>query len=725
MSAAVHLVHDGMLILLLIYGIIALVKPAVGSSLALCEGGQTCLPPKECCAQGCCYLYAPPGAPRVPLANNDHVLSLLFVNHWYFWCFVLAIVLALLCTCSLWKKRRQLCGWDTSARHSQSEGDSAGSCYAPPQYSRCNSFHIHAPPPYTEVASKPDLYPLVFSYTDPGKGNGANYLMVQYFRNYIVQPVGSISGTSTVDSLSSSFICNANEANTLVPPPYSRAASPDLTMSFRNYLMPRSASQQVCLTAFDRTSGGVQAGQVPGSRSQASYQRDDDSLLDHHHLHQQQQQQQCILSREQQRDETGPIDGTLVTSTINHTSISSNNVSLMECPESERGAGSYHPRKTNYMDHGPSQQPMASDNGHRTGSGNTSAPNNDTSGLVHSAVAGSTESFTSLPGPPFDGSPQAHNSNSIHPANRYTGRLDGTSENCDLHMLQANFDQQRNTPVCKLCCSMGDITAGTPNDRRIYQAKNLSGLHKSLETCCHVNLHGNREGARLSTLPTTDSDDSILHTDVVRKHDARMRNSCGVSSVGSNVSSLVNLDASSSPPRATSPTAEVRELLEQIRLLHSDGTDGPVADPTGTEQSDGQPYGDDATTQPRPGGTVSDQRLAGQSSYRRPSSLIGRRTKLWSKPNTQPGGSKGMYIPISFTQSFMGPGTTGRHLRSPASMSSAASSFLNRGRSRYCWMSKSAPTTPGAAPGSFAGGTLSDNRPLLLTEQEEDGEQNV
>lgn len=74
--------------------------------------------------------------------------------------------------------------------------------------------------------------------------------MVQYFRNYIVRPVGSLSATSTVDSLSSSFICTANEANTLVPPPYSRAASPDLpvTMTMNNHHhdytgLPRSASQ--------------------------------------------------------------------------------------------------------------------------------------------------------------------------------------------------------------------------------------------------------------------------------------------------------------------------------------------------------------------------------------------------------------------------------------------------------------------------------------------------
>lgn len=68
--------------------------------------------------------------------------------------------------------------------------------------------------------------------------------MVQYFRNYIVRPVGSLSATSTVDSLSSSCICIANEANTLVPPPYSRAASPDLSLTTHSYGMPRSASDQ-------------------------------------------------------------------------------------------------------------------------------------------------------------------------------------------------------------------------------------------------------------------------------------------------------------------------------------------------------------------------------------------------------------------------------------------------------------------------------------------------
>nr|CAD7262620.1 unnamed protein product [Timema shepardi] len=72
-----------------------------------------------------------------------------------------------------------------------SEQESTRSCCPPPHYSRCSSLR-HAPPPYTEVTSKPDLYPLVISYGDSGKtGPGSSYLMVQYFRNYIVRPVAA------------------------------------------------------------------------------------------------------------------------------------------------------------------------------------------------------------------------------------------------------------------------------------------------------------------------------------------------------------------------------------------------------------------------------------------------------------------------------------------------------------------------------------------------------
>lgn len=39
-----------------------------------------------------------------------------------------------------------------------------------------------------QVTSKPDLYPLVISYGSENGKIGDNYLMVQYFRNYIVRP---------------------------------------------------------------------------------------------------------------------------------------------------------------------------------------------------------------------------------------------------------------------------------------------------------------------------------------------------------------------------------------------------------------------------------------------------------------------------------------------------------------------------------------------------------
>jgi len=60
-----------------------------------------------------------------------------------------------------------------------------------------NIFHIFW---IFQVTSKPDLYPLVISYGDSGKGGtGGNYLMVQYFRNYIVRPVGKHKTTVTLE----------------------------------------------------------------------------------------------------------------------------------------------------------------------------------------------------------------------------------------------------------------------------------------------------------------------------------------------------------------------------------------------------------------------------------------------------------------------------------------------------------------------------------------------
>ncbi|XP_049809273.1 uncharacterized protein LOC126252425 [Schistocerca nitens] len=177
---------------------------------------KSCPPPKECCAQGCCA-YRPP----LPLPPAT---SFVFWNHWYFGLLLLLLVASCAGGCGLWRRGRSCCcgcapqdddaAASDAGAPSGSLRSSAGSCCPPPHYSRCSSLH-RAPPPYTEVTSKPDLYPLVISYGDAPKGSvGNSYLMVQYFRNYIVRPVGSLSAASTADSLSSSFLCSAtNEVN--------------------------------------------------------------------------------------------------------------------------------------------------------------------------------------------------------------------------------------------------------------------------------------------------------------------------------------------------------------------------------------------------------------------------------------------------------------------------------------------------------------------------------
>ncbi|XP_066995523.2 uncharacterized protein [Anabrus simplex] len=244
-----------------------------------CDGGHTCVPPKECCAQDCCFVYTSQGY-RPPAAATTNLLSLVFWNHWYLWFLLFLLVASCIGGCGLWRRRHSLvpcCCWrrdssSTCSHHGDdqsSEQDSSGSCCAPPHYSRCSSFH-HAPPPYAEVTSKPDLYPLVISYggNDQGKGaSGGSYLMVQYFRNYIVRPVGSVSATSTADSLSSGFLCSAaNEANTIIPPPYSCAGSLDEfsaitplpSLAQQSAIVPAPCSQSfVSATALSTTGSDV------------------------------------------------------------------------------------------------------------------------------------------------------------------------------------------------------------------------------------------------------------------------------------------------------------------------------------------------------------------------------------------------------------------------------------------------------------------------------------
>ncbi|KPJ05007.1 hypothetical protein RR46_04123 [Papilio xuthus] len=207
-------------------------KGAICEYAASCEDGRLCPPPWLCCEQGCC---TPATAPQRhdPDQHDDEAFKEIFTFPWQV-LFLLGCLVGILMCCSwcLFFRRPHgvymLSLW-CCVRRRTSEHDSAGSVYPPPRYSRCSSFH-QAPPPYSEVTSKPDLYPLVITCAegDAKNGTGGNYLMVHYFRNYVIRAPGSLSATSTAESLNSSFICNAaNEANSIIPPPYSCASSYD------------------------------------------------------------------------------------------------------------------------------------------------------------------------------------------------------------------------------------------------------------------------------------------------------------------------------------------------------------------------------------------------------------------------------------------------------------------------------------------------------------------
>lgn len=72
-----------------------------------------------------------------------------------------------------------------------------------------------------------------------------------------------------------------------------------------------------------------------------------------------------------------------------------------------------------------------------------------------------------------------------------------------------------------------------------------------------------------SSLPF--SEESPINVDMLKKYGMR---DFGDSMSGSAVSSLANFDYPASPPQATTPTGEIRELLEQIRQLQENADSG-------------------------------------------------------------------------------------------------------------------------------------------------------
>lgn len=182
-----------------------------------CEDGHFCAPPKECCREGCCYVYTPPEFhPHNPL--SPYLYSFSFWNYWYFWFILLFLLVSCFGGCGFWRRRHALlsssghchclCRRTSSAEEDTPSEDDSAFC-PPPQYSRCASFL--APPPYSEVASKPDLYPLVISGHELG-----NKFMVtghsHFIRNYFMR-----TQTSSVTSSNAEMSTAGSSGSSVVP----------------------------------------------------------------------------------------------------------------------------------------------------------------------------------------------------------------------------------------------------------------------------------------------------------------------------------------------------------------------------------------------------------------------------------------------------------------------------------------------------------------------------
>ncbi|KAL9880615.1 uncharacterized protein LOC119644750 [Glossina fuscipes] len=766
-----------------------------------CEGGHICSLPRECCTQGCCPPYQ--SGPRQLPPPSDHVLNLFFISHWFFWCVVVAIILAILCAYSLWKKRRTLCGWGFNEHNAQSEGDSAGSCYAPPQYSRCNSF-LHPPPPYTEVTSKPDLYPLVYTCNGDNGKNGSSYLMVQYFRNYIVRPAGSLSAASTVDSLSSSFICNINEANTLVPPPYSRAASPDVGFNShfqQQYMMPRSASQVVCQNITNALAANGAGGQYEMNGNILGQQLYYGRGAGNHY---------ATVTINSAMGRVGGVGGSVITDRIgnyNANPLDSESGTLYDEMDDSVERTSDHvnanvinsgemrtlPNSTGFVQSQSDQHFRYITNSNSSisdifvnnscaagiGGGGGGVATDNVSGTqrsedtsVSGSVSGAAGGIGVVVHPQVGGTPVIYSNGSIKP-----NPLHRASTNPTQFTVESPRD-----PLYQSNNSIGGISITVPATcsadnstilRNGNELRDLQMLRRSLETCCQLL----QQQQKLPSGSFGVGDSPLRMNDLTKKYiDEGLLRSYFTSGTCSGVSSLANIGTPTSPPQATSPTGEVKEIIDQIRQLqegvykyeedlflrstrpvlqqtlsspsptiiennsklqriatmpepqtslidnvgpNSASAVSPNASAANTPSSSSAAVGTNGNKLTSSKSLISSTGVSGIfTSSKRPSSLQQSKKRFYcSKPP-----SKAMYIPMMATNTV----TSGNRciLKSPVSNVVASSFFVNRGnRSRKGWISRSAPTTPATPlPPNYLG----DDSPLLHEhDEDQEGEQSA
>lgn len=557
--------------------------------------------------------------------------------------------------------------------------------------------------------------------------------MVQYFRNYIVRPVGSLSATSTVDSLSSSFICNANEANTLIPPPYSRTGSPNLPINIEDYAsMPRSASQQACSIEQLQTQRPIQVLMANTHHNHndehitlyqhADYVSDDGNMDEAGSLTNA-ENSICQYRRTPHSDSFQRLHNSGTNDTTNlgnngsnrsssgNNNNNNNNNNLNSFNRSNKSSN----YKNNFIDSNPIEnatrlQQSTSQSDHSIGTNeNNSSVSCDV--ITYALQHENKQLNTSMPTTMLANNSAQDTSNSTNPKRNNTNNNNNQIRNGLAYSNSTNgiydsydsIDERANGFAMNLPTAM---MMSTPTGQPNGDFNDLSALRKKFYD---VDGENQTKQANIpSGLPL--SEESPINTEVLKKYGLNMRSYND--SISSAVSSLANIDTPPSPPQATSPTGEIRELLEKIRQLQQSasspddycgGIQSGAATTISNESSSlngGDAYDGDESSSST--GVIKkiqqkqQQQQLQQQTQKRPSSLQQNRR---SQQRTR-------FFPIS----------AAKNLRSPI----GSAGLLSFSRGRKAWISKSAPTTPGTAmPSCF----LDDDSPLL-NEHDEDAEQN-
>lgn len=642
--------------------------------------------------------------------------------------------------------------------------------------------------------------------------------MVQYFRNYIVRPAGSLSAASTVDSLSSSFICNINEANTLVPPPYSRAASPEIGFSphfQQQYMMPRSASQLVCQNV---NSGVLMATGVSGNANGqfelngnanvqynyngrniiygpasshviasttgqlgSSERRGSERINNYNgnlrEFENETQFERVSVSEVDERTNSDHVNANVINN-------SNSSTDLRALPNSSGFVQSQSDQQFRYITNSNSSiSDIFVNNSCAAGiGGNTGSRQQQRS--EDSSIAGSLSGAGAVIHPQAGGTPVIFTNGCIKPNPLHRASTNPTHFNVDSSPRETVFYQSDN--------SLGGISVTVPTGiefdstmiRNDNEIRDLQFLRRSLETCCQ--LLQQQQKIPPGNYPSGDSPMRV--NDSTKKYiDDGLLRSYVTSGTCSGVSSLANVGTPSSPPQATSPTGEVKEILDQIRQLqegvskyeedlvfrssarpslhHTMSSPSPAANKctspaleTGSKlqristMPEQQTLADASNRIINNSLANSVQSIPSASSSAAVTSQSTKKANSKTSLNTNGAGTstgfaftssskrpsslqhskkrfysskpnKALYIPMTASNQ-LSTGSRCAILKSPVTSVVNSNFFINRAtRSRKGWISRSAPTTP-ATP--LPPSYLGDDSPLLNEHDEDpEGEQNA